>query len=91
MFSKEGIKGVVFDRNGDKSSGPESFNLEFMKKCWDIVGKKVIGVVQEFHKRGRLPKCVASYFLALIPKCEIPQSLEEYRPICQISALLKII
>lgn len=34
---------------------------------------------------------VTSSFLALILKRDIPQSLEDYRPICLIDGLLKII
>lgn len=47
--------------------------------------------VQEFYKGGKLPKVVTTSFLALVPKCENPLILEEYRPICLISGLLKII
>lgn len=62
-----------------------------MKKCWDIVGVGIVSFIQEFHKGGKLPKVVTSSFLALVPKCENSLSFEEYRPICLINGLLKII
>lgn len=74
VFSEEGIKSDMFDGNGDKSLGPVGFNLEFMKKCWDIVGVEVVGVIQEFHKMGKLSKSVTS-FLALIPNVIFLKSL----------------
>lgn len=62
-----------------------------MKKFWDTIGSEVVGVIQEFHSKGKLSKSATSSFLALILKCDIPQTLEDYRPICLISGLLKII
>ncbi|XP_058762167.1 uncharacterized protein LOC131635557 [Vicia villosa] len=39
MFSREEIKEAIFESEGDKSPGPDGFNLEFIKKCWSIVGE----------------------------------------------------
>lgn len=47
--------------------------------------------IQDFHKGGKLPKAVTSAFLVFIPKRDNPQSLDEYRSICLISGMLKII
>ncbi|XP_058774430.1 uncharacterized protein LOC131648711 [Vicia villosa] len=90
-FTVDEIKQAVFEGDGDKSPGPDGFNLEFMKKCWDIVGDLIVLFIQEFHKGGKLPKVVTASFLALIPKCENPLNLEDYRTICLISRLLKLI
>src|SRR4051812_28960117 len=45
----------------------------------------------EFHSKGSLVKSITSYFLALIPKTNNPQSLGEFRPICLVGSIYKII
>lgn len=75
------IKEEVFEGEEDKSLGTDKFNLEFMKKCRDIVGESVVLFIHYFHKRAKLLKVVNASFLALIPKFENLLSLEEYRHI----------
>lgn len=40
-FSWEEIKDIVWDSEGDRSPGPKGFNIDFIKKCWEIVGDEV--------------------------------------------------
>lgn len=80
-FYKEGIKEVVFENDRDKSPDPDRFNLEFLKRSWEIVSGDVISFVHEFHNLGKLPKVMTSSFLALVPKCDNPKRLENYRSI----------
>ncbi|CAK8536638.1 unnamed protein product [Lathyrus sativus] len=68
VFSREKIKEVIWECDGDKSPGPDGYNITFLKKCWDILGEDVIGAIQEFHTTVHLPKVVIASFLALIPK-----------------------
>jgi hypothetical protein len=45
----------------------------------------------QFHGIGTLPKCLLSYFVALIPKVPLPFNLGDFRPISFLSCLYKII
>lgn len=45
----------------------------------------------EFHKNGRLPKCINSSFIAQVPKVENPIGLSGYRPISLIGSMYKIL
>ncbi|GAU42390.1 hypothetical protein TSUD_296880 [Trifolium subterraneum] len=45
----------------------------------------------EFHEKAALPKVVTASFLTLIPKKDHPQDLFDYRPICLIGSLYKIL
>lgn len=47
--------------------------------------------VRDFHARGKLPKAITSYFIALIPKGDNPQSVEDFRPICLVGCLYCLI
>jgi hypothetical protein len=50
-----------------------------------------MGFLGEFHRNGVLPKAVTASFLTLIPKGDHPQCLTDYRPICLIGCMYKII
>jgi hypothetical protein len=45
----------------------------------------------EFHRNGKLAKGLNSTFIALIPKVESPQRLNEFRPISLVGSLYKIV
>lgn len=45
-FFAEEIKEAVFVGDRDKSLGPDGFNLDFMKKCWNIVCGEVVSFIQ---------------------------------------------
>ncbi|GAU25188.1 hypothetical protein TSUD_150870 [Trifolium subterraneum] len=51
----------------------------------------IMAFLSEFHKSAILPKAITTSFLALIPKKDHPQSLSDYRPICLVSCLYKIL
>jgi hypothetical protein len=36
-FTNEEIDAVVGNLKADKSSRPDGFNTDFMKKCWDVI------------------------------------------------------
>jgi len=45
----------------------------------------------EFHRNGRLSKGINSTFIALIPKIDNPQRLNDFRPIALVGCLYKIL
>lgn len=48
-------------------------------------------MVNEFWASSSLPKGCNTTYIALIPKCESPKCLKEYRPISMVGFLYKII
>ncbi|XP_058741619.1 uncharacterized protein LOC131614006 [Vicia villosa] len=91
LFSLEEIKDAVWLRDCEKSPGPDSFPLSFLKFCWSFVGQEVMRFVQDFHRRGKLPKAITASFLALTPKINNPQRVEEFKPICLIGCLYRLL
>lgn len=51
----------------------------------------VLGFLQEFHVNDTLPNTFTYSFLNLIPKNKNAIGLEEYRPICLVGSLYKIL
>jgi hypothetical protein len=55
------------------------------------VKQDVMNFLNEFHVNAFLPKAFRSSFLTLIPKKDHPQELVDYRPICLIGSMYKIL
>ncbi|MCI06375.1 cysteine-rich receptor-like protein kinase, partial [Trifolium medium] len=90
-FEEEEVRDVIWSCDGNKSPGPDGFNLNFFKACWSIVKNDVMAYLHEFHANAILPKAVTASFLSLVPKMDHPQNLFDYRPICLIGSLYKIL
>ncbi|PNX59593.1 cysteine-rich receptor-like protein kinase, partial [Trifolium pratense] len=90
-FSEEEVRDVVWSCDGNKSPGPDGFNFNFLKKCWSTLKFDVMEFLYEFHHNAVLPKAITASFLALIPKKDHPQQLSDYRPICLIGILYKLL
>ncbi|XP_058733800.1 uncharacterized protein LOC131605468 [Vicia villosa] len=90
-FSEEEVKEAVWSCDGNKSSGPDGFTLEFFKKFWEVIKEDILTFVQDFFERAKLIKACTSSFITLVPKVNNPQSLNEYRPICLVGYLYKIL
>ncbi|GAU22997.1 hypothetical protein TSUD_98260 [Trifolium subterraneum] len=51
----------------------------------------IMRFLTEFHRNGKLTKGINSTFIALIPKVDNPQKLNDYRPISLVGSLYKIL
>jgi len=51
----------------------------------------VMRFLVEFHRNGRLTKGINSTFIALIPKVDSPQRLNDFRPISLVGSMYKIL
>ena len=90
-FSELEIKSAVWDCGGDKSPGPDGLNFNFIKQFWEILKPDFIRFMDEFYINGTFPKGSNESFLALIPKLNDPQSLNDYRPISLIGCVYKVV
>lgn len=90
-FSMEEVKAVIWDCDSFKSLGPDGINFGFIKNFWDDLKEDVMRFVTVFHRNGKLSKCINSTFIALIPKVECPQTLNDFRPISLVGSLYKIL
>ncbi|XP_058749863.1 uncharacterized protein LOC131622859 [Vicia villosa] len=90
-FLLEDVREVMWLSSCDKSPGPDGFSLGFFKKCWVFMKDEVGNFVNEFHKNRFLPKAVTTSFIALIPRTDNPQDIDEFRPICLVGCLYRLI
>lgn len=74
-----------------KNLGPDGYNFVFIKNYLHVLKEDVTRYVKDFHNKTTLSKAITSSFLTLIPKNSNPQGLDEYRPICLVGYLHKIL
>ncbi|CAK8576402.1 unnamed protein product [Lathyrus sativus] len=89
-FTDSEIKEAVWDCDGSKSPGPDGYNFVFIKRCWFLLKYDIFKVLTDFNSHSFLPKVVSSSFNTLTPKVDKPLHLREYRPICLVGSLYKI-
>lgn len=75
LFTEKEVKEEVWGCDANKSLGPDGFNLNFIKNCWEMVKKDTLGFLGEFHATALMPKAIPASFLALIPMKTNPQEL----------------
>ncbi|GAU46944.1 hypothetical protein TSUD_180480 [Trifolium subterraneum] len=90
------FKATVVDRPGVdnlhyKSLGPDGVNFDFIKDFWPELQDDIMRFVTDFHRNGKLTKGLNSTFIALIPKVDSPQRLNDFRPISIVGSLYKIL
>jgi hypothetical protein len=90
-FTDTEVRAAVWDCDGFKSPGPDGVNFGFFKDFWEELKGDVMRFIAEFHRNGKLTKGLNSTFIALIPKVDSPQRLNEFRPISLVGSLYKIL
>ncbi|XP_057774940.1 uncharacterized protein LOC130993921 [Salvia miltiorrhiza] len=90
-FTEEEIKDAIWSCEGNKSPGPEDFNINFWIKSWEVIKDDFIQVMKDFHTKGKIPRDCNSSFIVLIPNKDEAYSLDEFRPISLICNLYNII
>jgi hypothetical protein len=58
---------------------------------YDIIGKDILRVVEESRINGYIHSPLNATFIALIPKKDDPQSLEDFRPISLCNNIYKVV
>jgi len=89
-FSAEEIKVVVWNCKGNEAPSPDGVNFFFIKKEWNIIGRDIIRMVDEFYRANLLPSGINSSVVTLIPKIKCVNKLTEFRPINLVGSLYKI-
>ncbi|GAU41056.1 hypothetical protein TSUD_374110 [Trifolium subterraneum] len=90
-FLLEEVKTEVWDCDSYKSPGPDGINFGFIKDFWPELQADIMRFNAEFHRNGKLTKGLNSTFIALIPKVDSPQLLNDFRPISLVGSLYKIL
>ncbi|GJX20869.1 putative RNA-directed DNA polymerase [Tanacetum coccineum] len=90
-FTIEEVKEAVWDCPGSKAPGPDGFNFNFIKTYWEVIKPDFWYCIRHFGKTRVLKKGCNPSFTVLIPKKIDPISFLDYRPICLIGCVYKVI
>ncbi|XP_060195442.1 uncharacterized protein LOC132624727 [Lycium barbarum] len=88
--TKEEVKAVVFQLNGESAGGSDGFTGVFYQACWEIIGEDVTNMVKAFFCGVELPKFVTHTNLVLLPKKEMVNTFSDMRPISLSNFVNKI-
>lgn len=91
IFVEEEGNEAIWNCDGSKSLGPDDYSILFEKKCWTFIKNDIMSCFGDFHLEVVLSKLVTSTFLTLIPEKDNPLDLDDYRPICLVGCIYKII
>jgi hypothetical protein len=89
--SEEELKEVLHSFQKDKSPGLDGWSMDFLVGLYDLIGKDILKVVEESKKNGHIHPPLNATFIALIPKKDDPQSLDDFRPISLCNCIYKVI
>ena len=90
-FCEQEIKDALFQMERNKAAGPDKIPIEFYQACWDIIKNDIIQLFDDFHK-GRVDISRINYgVITLLPKVSDAVRIQQFRPICLLNCLYKLI
>jgi hypothetical protein len=90
-FTKEEVRLALFQMHPDKSPGPDGFNPAFYQNFWDLCGDDVFTAIKDWLGRGYFSSTLNETNICLIPKCDSPISMKDFRPISLYNVLYKVV
>jgi hypothetical protein len=90
-FNQQEIDAIIKCLPNNHAPGPDGFNGLFIKKCWDILKGDFTRLLTNFCRSNLNLRSINSSIIALIPKKNNPEIVDDYRPISLLNYSLKCI
>jgi hypothetical protein len=90
-FMKEEIDGIVANLPSDKSSGPDGFNGNFLRKCWSIIAQEFYELCKGFYEGHICMQSINGSHIVLVPKKDNPVKVRDFRPISLLNSSIKLL
>ena len=75
---KKKLLEVLHSFQKDKFPGPDGWTVEFFLGCYEILGQDLLKMREDTRISGRIPQSLNSTFLALIPKTNNLETLDDF-------------
>jgi hypothetical protein len=82
---------VVKNLKTNKSPGPNGFNTDFMKKCWNVIKSDFYDPCAGFFNHEIYLKSINGSYVTLIPKIDNPVRVGDFRPISLPNNSIKLL
>eukprot|EP00253_Pinus_taeda_P025757 PITA_25757 len=81
LVTEEEVSEVLKDMQNCKAPGPDGFNVDFFKACWNIVKQDILNVVEDSRRNRTILKALNTSFISLIPKQDSALTADKHKPI----------
>ncbi|XP_061350360.1 uncharacterized protein LOC133295534 [Gastrolobium bilobum] len=88
-ITREEIKVAFFQMGPHKAPGNDGFPAIFYHRNWDLIADQVCNDITGFFNNPEGIKSVNDTLLVLIPKVDIPEKIDQMRPIALCNVLYK--
>ncbi|KAH6773161.1 hypothetical protein C2S51_011565 [Perilla frutescens var. frutescens] len=90
-FTAAEVRRELFQMHLSKSPGPDGFSARFYQKFWPAIGEAVTNAVLGVLNHGKSLQDWNKTLIVLIPKCDQPRKVKEYRPISLCNTAYKLV
>jgi len=90
-LTTEEIDAVVRNLPNDKALGPDGFNNEFIKRCWQFIKEDFYALCFAFQDNVVNLQSINDSYMTLIPKIDGAQQVGDFRPISLLNCSIKLI
>ena len=87
----EEVKEAVYSCDPAKAPGPDGYNLNFIRRMWDVIGSDFVNSVLNFFISGSFDKSINLTWVTLIPKTDGAEEMKDFRPISMVGCIYKVI
>ena len=79
------------ETKNNTAPGPDGFSVEFFKEFWPLIRPLIKEMLDDLH-RGSFDLRRLNYgVIILLPKLKLPNNIKQFRPICLLNVIYKII
>ena len=87
----EEIRANLWALKSLKAPSPDGLHAGFYQHFWMEVKNSICEEIKEVFTHGVVPSYLNETLIALLPKCQNPESLDNYRPISLCNSIYKVI
>lgn len=91
MPTPKEIRRAVFSLGPNRAPGPDGINARFAQMYWDLLRPRIELEIEQFFSKTVMRSTISKSNMVLIPKCENPTKVTDYRPISICNVIYKII
>ena len=90
-FTKEEVRGAIYDLPSDKAPGPDGFHAIFYKRFWPMLGDDLVMEVLVAVNSCNIPEGWNDTTIVMIPKVKDLEKVTQFRPISLCNVVYKVI